>query len=583
MNIIDQKITLNQENFSDDVIKSPTSSRLAKCIDPLSKDACFEDVPIPKYITITPPKHNKYLNGNKDFKSCLSSNTSTSDYHNEGSGEGIDTFNSSIDPYSYTLSINPPKLQNIQEGSPKVVKPEIDDLHSNDDINPYNVKSLEEILDGVDPIEYKTMIRDYSPRMFKRIDKCGHMVFEFKASACNGSTYISSQCHSDLCYECVRNDRRTYHRVINYIGNDLLENVNWLKLVITIPKDIRRHFLSYDTIDKFTNGIWDLLSNVLDLNADERYDRGGAVFKWHWFGTRNDDFNPHLEVMVPCIRYGQPFEANIPQDKLVKIKRGIARRLSNITEESIPLSRMNIKVKPKTKLGQILHAFKYMLRSTINFKGLMNAPKAVKQFMVDGRHGKKQVRYKGKLWSTELKDWYKYLGLNYETRNKYKKPEWVDDNDVPYKFVNSHNKLTLNNELKQYGTELRSISRVSYCTNHPKVVNQKINEIVKSGLESNNNKVVSETIFRLKNFNPDGHLMSWTREVIILSLSRKNYMIENEGITTDICKQQIKYIKSMNKDAREHWLSVGSGDESENVRTGFPTKTTNSIKGGVEM
>ena len=60
-------------------------------------------------------------------------------------------------------------------------------------------------------------------------------------------------------------------------------------------------------------------------------------------------------------------------------------------------------------------------------------------------------------------------------------------------------------------------------------------------------------------------------------------MIENEGITTDISKQRIKYIKSMNKDDREHWLAVGSGDESENVKSGFPTKTTNLIKGGVEM
>lgn len=554
---------------------TPTDSRLAKslCIDP--KNAGFADPAISKYITITPPKHNKCLNGTKDFKSYLSSNTSTSDYHNDVSGTGIDPVHSP----NPNLFINPLKLEDMSRwGCPKDSNPTC--LPKKDDINPYNVKTLEEILDGVDPIEYKKMIRDYSPRMFKRIDKCGHMVFEFKASVCNGSTYISSQCHSDLCYECVRNDRRTYHRVINYIGNDLLENFDWLKIIITIPMDIRHHFLIYKTRDKFTNGMWDLLRNVLDLNSKESMDRGGAVLNWHEFGTLNDDFNPHLEVMVPCIRDGLSFEAYIPQDKLKKIKRGIARRLSNITGEPIPLSRINVKVKPKTNLGQILHAFKYMLRSTINFKALMKAPKAVKQFIIDGRHGKKKVRYKGKLWSTELKDWYKYLGLNYETRNRYKKPEWVDDNDVPYKFVNSHNKWTLNNELRELGTELRPISRVSYCTNHPKVVNQKINEIVKSGLESNNNKVVVETFSRLMNFNPDGHLMSWTDEVIILSLSRKNYMIENEGVTTEICKQQIKYIKSMNKDDREHWLATVPENESTNIQSGFPAKTRNLMKGG---
>ena len=558
---------------------TPSSTSLAKSLSVTPKNVDFVDPSITKYITIVPPKSNKYPIGTEDSKSYLSSDTSTIDIHNEVYGGSIDSVHSLIGSPDPNLFKNPSKLEDIQD----VVARRISNhtcVPKKDDTNPYNVKSLDEILGGVSPVAYKKMILDYSDRMFKRIDNCGHMLFEFKASESNDSTYISSQCHSDLCYQCVQNDKRTYHRVINYIGNDLLENVNWLKLVITIPKDIRRHFLSYDTIDKFTNGIWDLLSNVLDLNADERYDRGGAVFKWHWFGTRNDDFNPHLEVMVPCIRYGQPFEANIPQDKLVKIKRGIARRLSNITEESIPLSRMNIKVKPKTKLGQILHAFKYMLRSTINFKGLMNAPKAVKQFMVDGRHGKKQVRYKGKLWSTELKGWYKYLGFDYETRNKHKKKEWVDDNDTPYKFVDRHNKWKLNQEFKQYGKELRDLSRISYCINNPEVVNQKVNEIVKSGLESNNNKLVVETICRLKDFNPDGLKISWTNEVIILALSKKNYMIENEDITTDICKKRITHFKLMNEEGREHWLAVNSENESTNTQSGFTAKTRNLMKGG---
>ena len=123
-----------------------------------------------------------------------------------------------------------------------------------------------------------------------------------------------------------------------------------------------------------------------------------AVFKWHWFGDEKNHFNPHLEVMIPCIRHGSSFSSKIPQKDLKRIKRGIARRLSNISGEKVPISRMNVKNKPKTTIGQVLHGFWYQLRSTINFKALMEAPDAVKQFMIDGRHGKKQVRYKGKLW-----------------------------------------------------------------------------------------------------------------------------------------------------------------------------------------
>ena len=556
---------------------TPTDSRLAKSISVDSKDAGFADDPITKYITIVPPKHNKSLNGNRGFKSYKSSNTSTIDNHNDTYGDSIDPVHSPIDPHRYNLPIDSHKLEDTHDGSNQP-KADYDLYPVIDDINPYNVKSVEEILDGVDPIEYKKMIRDYSSRMFKRISNCANMIGEFKASEDNKSTYIASQCHSDLCYECVRNDRRTYNRVINEIGFDLMSNFQWIKLIITINHEYRYHFLDYEVINKFTNGMWDLVSNVLDLDAEESIDRGGAVLKWHWFGKKKMSFNPHLEMMIPCIRYGLPFSNILSQKEFKRIKKGVARRLTNITGKLVPSSRMNVRNEPKSTLGEVLHGFWYQLRPTINFKALMKAPKAVKQFIVDGRHGRKQVRYKSKLWSTELEKWYSYLGFDYDKRTKHIKKGWVDDKGVPYKFIKMHNVYTLKNELRQYGTGLRSISRVSFCIDHPKIVTQKINEVVKLGLESNNYKLVLETMARLKNFNPDGFKMSWTDEVIALSLHRKNYIIENESLTTDICKQRIKYIKAMDKKDRKHWLAVGSGDESENVKSGFPTKTTNSIK-----
>ena len=80
---------------------TPTDSRLAKSISVDSKDAGSADVPITKYITIVPPKHNKSLNGNKGFKSYKSSNTSTIDTHNEVYGDSIDSVYSPIDPLIY--------------------------------------------------------------------------------------------------------------------------------------------------------------------------------------------------------------------------------------------------------------------------------------------------------------------------------------------------------------------------------------------------------------------------------------------------------------------------------------------------
>ena len=37
---------------------------------------------------------------------------------------------------------------------------------------------------------------------------------------------------------------------------------------------------------------------------------------------------------------------------------------------------------------------------------------------------------------------------------------------------------------------------------------------------------------------------------------------------------QIQYIKAMGEKDRKHWLDVGSEGKSENVKSGFPAKTT---------
>ncbi len=87
---------------------------------------------------------------------------------------------------------------------------------------------------------------------------------------------------------------------------------------------------------------------------------------------------------------------------------------------------------------------------------------------------------------------------------------------------------------------------------------------------------------RLKDFNPDGLKISWTNEVIILALNKKNYMIDNEDVTTDICKKRITHFKLMNEEGREHWLATVSENESKSTQSGFTAKIRNRILTHIE-
>ena len=57
-------------------------------------------------------------------------------------------------------------------------------------------------------------------------------------------------------------------------------------------------------------------------------------------------------------------------------------------------------------------------------------------------------------------------------------------------------------------------------------------------------------------------------------------MIDNEDVTTDICKKRITHFKLMNEEGREHWLATVSENESKNTQSGFTAKIRNLIKGG---
>jgi len=56
-------------------------------------------------------------------------------------------------------------------------------------------------------------------------------------------------------------------------------------------------------------------------------------------------------------------------------------------------------------------------------------------------------------------------------------------------------------------------------------------------------------------------------------------MIDNEDVTTDICKKRITHFKLMNEEGREHWLATVSENESKKYTIWFYCKNQKSNKG----
>ena len=65
---------------------------------------------------------------------------------------------------------------------------------------------------------------------------------------------------------------------------------------------------------------------------------------------------------------------------------------------------------------------------------------------------------------------------------------------------------------------------------------------------------------------------TWRNEAGVPEASTPRTNLRKKG--NDSESYQIQYIKAMGEKGRKHWLDVGSEGKSENVKSGFPAKTT---------
>ena len=413
----------------------------------------------------------------------------------------------------------------------------------------YHTPSKTDVLDDFLTVErskaFNTLIKSFSPRQYNRLCSCGHYFFSFSTISPNTSpSLIRSGCHSDLCVRCKKHDSRKQNRVVNNIGLSLIDYCVWIKVIITIPIEYRdSHFTNYDAIDTFINKSWDILKKEYDIwHGLDRLDKGAGIFTMHWMGDIESHYNPHLEVMIPAIRYGLPFEPKQDKDQFKlrkhRLRRKIAKVLSAITGENIGIERTNARILFKRDRKSKVHAIKYQVRSTIKLDKLMELSDSAKTFLIDGRWNKKSIRYKGKLGnSTETKLWYERLNLDYHNRNGKKEDNtWLDSEGNPYKYDGKMTKaLSLQNE----GLKLQKLSHNLYCFKDQEIISNKSSEMIFNALKVNH-KIAKSACTYLKKSLDHEFKIDWSPQVIEFAKEVKFYQLLDPELATGKSKREWK-------------------------------------------
>ncbi|MAG86201.1 MAG: hypothetical protein CMB97_02185 [Flavobacteriaceae bacterium] len=465
-------------------------------------------------------------------------------------------------PYSNLIPIGtPPEVLNIQDVGVRSETPTyiLNDKSSEKPIDeesyfkePYINDEYK--VESFNLTNHRNEMKKLSPDFqHPRLLKCGSLYLEFRSSEKRSPYYIKTCCHSQFCPNCVDRDKRKGTRTLKTIGEALIKFAPWYHIVMTIPQKYRSHYITNERTDKFRNDCYEIIIEELGLWNDlDRFDRSGAVISNHWFGDEEPGYNYHVDMMIPAIRYGKPIENPIfdkedgTWDKhFDKVRKRMAMRMSNDVGSKVSYKDMNFFQSVKNHTKQKTNDVSYMTRNTIkngskDADGITNLYEyfhdesdQVKDYLCNGRKGKKEVIYKGKLGGGELEKWYSYLGLEYDERNEGRIKEWLDENGDEMEFIG----MITSSDLK--GTELTKVGTNSYTLNNQKAIDEKFNDQLYHLASIPNAKLLKRTISNWK-FLLQGMKINWSKNVIHKCINNNINIIENPDITTD---ESIKRVK----------------------------------------
>lgn len=448
-------------------------------------------------------------------------------------------------PYS-KLNPRPYPLERLNdENNSLVVTPKIEEelrFDSSEEIS----QDPDTQVEHIDIFRHRSIMMNLSPKHHKRLLNCGSLYLEFQSKNKN-SIFLQTSCHSEFCPQCADNDKRKGIRVVKVIGSALIKYCSWYHVVTTIPERFQlTHFRNTDNIDKFLTDSYEIIIEELGLWNDlGRFDRSGAILAPHYYGDKESRYNFHVDMMIPAIRFGKPIENPVMEKPIFeefrsKVRKRMAMRLSNIVNEKLDAQEMNFHLKVKTDPSQVSNDIKYMVRNTIKsgkdktlFQYFHKGSDETKDFLANGRENKMSVRYKGKMAGGELKELYKYIGLDYKNRNESYISEWVDSDGNKIEFVGLRTRTDLE------GVELKKIGNGSYTYNDQKSIDAKFSDQLFRIADIANEKFLKKRIEEWEVL-LEGMKVNWSMSTIQKCLDKNILVIENTKITTEECLILVK-------------------------------------------
>ena len=178
-------------------------------------------------------------------------------------------------------------------------------------------------------------------------------------------------CGNVLCAECNAKGSSIHKRKVvraKWLVESFPEDVPFGYLVFTIPKSLRKHFVTRNRLNElFRIGI----ETVKDVLAPI-----GMLGTLHFHGEKEVGFHPHLNVVFPRESSdGTTLRMLLPKSVLKKIRQEFMLKLLEVISEDAKgkfiyqnpkylETKTNVHYKFKSATGQKVHCLKYCLRGT---------------------------------------------------------------------------------------------------------------------------------------------------------------------------------------------------------------------------
>ena len=417
--------------------------------------------------------------------------------------------------------------------------------------------------EGFSSLKHKKLIQKLSPDLHKRILGCGSHFLEFRSKSSKYPYYWQSACHSQFCPICARSNQRKASRLIRTLGEELIGFCSWYSITATLPKKVRKkYFLNEKALSKFEKDVYEICISELGLWKDlDRFDRSGGITSLHWFGDEESTYHPHANVLIPCIQNGEAVDAYYGKEEFKElmdsIKKRLAERLTNTMSGEVELTakEMNVHIEIKDDVDQTMHAIRYLVRNTsslgdIPFQHFAEEDGEVQEFLTQGRVKKCSYRYRGKLAGGELKKWYEYLGLDYESRNSSATRGWFDSDggELKFKKISSGSYLKANGEVKEFF----QVSKRLFTHANDKAISEKFNDDLSSNLDRDlSGKDWKRKVEKWQKLLGDKRV-NWSEKNIQKSLEKENFVLSHPNICSAASLVEIeKETKSKRENDRE--------------------------------